>query len=298
MTYPIFLSPFIINPSIPIRWYGFMYIVGIVCSIFILKYAEKKKWIVFNYIKNKKGEKEGGAVDMVFYTAVIGISGARLGYFLLYDPLGFLTPWEIFGIYFNNGIKFSGFSGMSIHGGIIGGYIGLMVFAKKYKYKFYDVLDIATLLISCSIFFGRIGNFLNAELYGRVTDSIFGMRFPLYDMVGGYEKWIGLLPALRPYTEPRHPSQLYEAFLEGIVSIVILYILTKNRDKLRPGTRTWVWFILYGLFRTLVEGVREVSEWTVGPLTSGMIYSIAMIILGTVMLIHIYSKKEDVKYKK
>ena len=138
---------------------------------------------------------------------------------------------------------------------------------------------------------------MNAELYGRVTDSFLAMKFPLYDAVGGYERWASMFPAIRPYTELRHPSQLYEALFEGLVlalvSFLIGYLSEKNK-KIRQGTRLWVWILLYGLFRTLIEQfIRDVTEWTLGPITAGAIYSIAMIIIGIVMLIYIYTRKDD-----
>ncbi|WP_295155025.1 prolipoprotein diacylglyceryl transferase [uncultured Brachyspira sp.] len=296
MTYPEFFTPFVFPHNIPIlgavRWYGLMYIVGIISSCIILYFMKKRGWIKFNL-----DEKNGGIYDMVFYAAVGAIIGARIGYFLFYSPKSFLTPWEILGINIDNGFSFTGFAGMSFHGGFIGMFISLFIFSKKYKYNFYTITDNATLPCSLCLFFGRIGNFMNAELYGRVTDSFLAMKFPLYDAVGGYERWASMFPAIRPYTEPRHPSQLYEALFEGLVlalvSFLIGYLSEKNK-KIRQGTRLWVWILLYGLFRTLIEQfIRDVTEWTLGPITAGAIYSIAMIIIGIVMLIYIYTRKDD-----
>ncbi len=297
MTYPEFLSPFVFSPAIPIRWYGLMYVIGILVSYIILKWSQEKGYLVLLTRKDKNGNKteNGGVFDMLFYASFGAIVGARIGFFVFYSPQTLLTPWEILGFSFGmNGIQFNGFAGMSAHGGMIGMIIGCIVFAKKYKYNLYMIIDNVTLPISAAVFFGRLGNFLNAELYGRVTDSFIGMRFPLYDRVGGYEMWLELPPELRPYTQPRHPSQLYEAFLEGIVISIIMYALAKNK-KILPGTRTWACILLYGIFRTLVETVREITEWDLGiTLTAGMIYSIPMIVIGAVMLIRIYTtKKQD-----
>lgn len=300
MTYPEFLSPYVLGPSLPIRWYGLMYIVGIVCSMLILIYEEKKGLIVLKNKAVKKNKKEntvseGGPMDMVFYAALGAVVGARIGYFLLYSPSSFLNPWEILGIDFTDGFHFYGFAGMSFHGGFAGMFIALIIFSKKYNYNFYDVADNIVLPASVCLFFGRFGNFLNAELYGRITDSVFGMRFPLYDMAGGYENWKAMIPAVRPYTDLRHPSQLYEAFLEGVVLAIISFMLTKSKNpNIRKGTRSWLWIMLYGIFRTLIEFVREVSEWQLGFITAGMLYSIPMIIIGLSGLICIYSKKENV----
>lgn len=296
MTYPEFLSPFVFSPAIPIRWYGLMYIVGILSAYMVLKWSQEKGYLVLLTRKDKNGNKteNGGIFDMLFYAAFASIVGARIGFFLFYSPQTLLSPWEILGFSFGHGgLQFHGFAGMSAHGGVVGMITGCILFAKKYNYSIYMIIDNATLAICTAVFFGRLGNFLNAELYGRVTDSFLGMRFPLYDRVGGYEAWIEMEKALRPYTEPRHPSQLYEAFLEGIVLSLILYLLAKNK-KVLPGTRTWACMLLYGLFRTLVETVREITEWDLGiTLTAGMIYSIPMIIVGTVMLIRLYTKKPN-----
>lgn len=296
MIYPEFFTPFVFPPSIPVlgavRWYGLMYIVGILSSCIILYFVQKRGWIKFNL-----DDKNGGIYDMVFYAAVGAIAGARIGYFIFYSPKSFITPWEIIGINLDNGFNFIGFAGMSFHGGFIGMFISLFVFAKKYKYDFYTITDNATLPASLCLFFGRIGNFMNAELYGRVTDSIFAMKFPLYDAAGGYERWAEIMPAVRPYTEPRHPSQIYEALLEGLVLALVSYMigyLSEKNKNIRPGTRLWCWIILYGLFRTLVEQfARDITEWTIGPITAGAVYSFPMIIIGIVMLIYIYSRKND-----
>ena len=296
MIYPEFFTPFVFPPSIPIlgavRWYGLMYIVGIVSSCIILYFIKKRGLIKFN-----PDEKNGGIYDMVFYAAVGAIVGARIGYFIFYSPQSFLTPWEILGINLDNGFTFTGFAGMSFHGGFIGMFIALFIFSKRYKYDFYTITDNATLPCSLCLFFGRIGNFMNAELYGRVTDSFWAMKFPLYEAVGGYERWAAMLPAIRPYTEPRHPSQIYEALLEGLVlalvSFLIGYLSEKNKN-IRKGTRLWVWILLYGLFRTLIEQfARDVTEWTIGPITAGAIYSVPMVIVGIVMLIYIYTRKDS-----
>ncbi len=299
MTYPSFLSPFVFSPSIPIRWYGLMYIVGIFSSYMVLKWSQEKGYLVLVTRKDKNGNKteNGGIFDMLFYGALGAIIGARIGFFIFYSPQTLFTPWEILGLSVgSNGVRFHGFAGMSAHGGMIGMIIGLIIFAKKYKYRIYMIIDNATLAICSAVFFGRLGNFFNAELYGRVTNSFVGMRFPLYDSVGGYEMWIEMMPAIRPYTEPRHPSQLYEAFLEGIILSIIMCILARNK-KVLPGTRTWSCILLYGLFRTIVEFVREISEWNVGILTAGMFYSIPMIILGSIMLIRLYTNKAQANNK-
>ena len=299
MKYPEFLTPFVFPRDIPIlgsiRWYGLMYIVGILLGCFILQFVKQKGYITFK--EDSKGN--GGVNDMVFYAAVGGIVGGRIGYFLFYSPMTFLKPWEILGFYFDHGIKFIGFSGMSFHGGFIGMVISLIIFSKKFHYRVYDIGDHITLPASVALFFGRIGNFMNAELYGRVTDSFIGMQFPLYDSVGGYEAWVSMFPAIRPYTEARHPSQLYEAFLEGFVLALVSYIimiLSQKNKNIKPGTRLFVWIILYGIFRAFIEQfARDVTEWNIGVITSGAIYSLCMVLVGSIMLINLYRKRGSEK---
>ncbi|WP_295162890.1 prolipoprotein diacylglyceryl transferase [uncultured Brachyspira sp.] len=296
MMYPEIFTPFVFPPSIPIlgavRWYGLMYIAGIISSCIIIYFIQKRGWIKFN-----TNEKNGGMYDLVFYAAVGAIAGARIGYFIFYSPKSFLTPWEILGINLDNGFSFYGFAGMSFHGGFIGMFTSLFIFSKKYKYDFYILADNLTLPASICLFFGRIGNFMNAELYGRITDSVFSMKFPLYDAAGGYEKWALMYPAIRPYTEPRYPSQIYEALLEGLVLALVSYLigcLSEKNKKIRRGTRLWVWIMLYGLFRTLIEQfIRDVTEWTLGSVTAGALYSIFMVIIGAFMLIYTYAKKDN-----
>lgn len=299
MKYPEFLTPFVFPRDIPllgsIRWYGLMYIVGILLGCIILYFVKQNGYI--KYSEDSKGN--GGVNDMVFYAAVGAIAGGRLGYFLFYSPITFLKPWEILGFYFNDGIKFIGFSGMSFHGGFLGMIVSLFIFSKKFNYSFYDIADHITLPASVALFFGRIGNFMNAELYGRVTNSFIGLQFPLYDSVGGYDVWVSMFPSIRPYTELRHPSQLYEAFLEGAVLALVSYfimILAEKNKNIKKGTRLWVWVILYGVFRAFIEQfARDVTEWNIGIITSGTIYSIGMIVLGGTMLLTIYKKRGSYK---
>lgn len=216
-----------INPTIikigflEIRWYGLLYIVS-----FILGYIFLKKLFAMKNIKITKDKYD----SFLFYIMIGVIVGGRLGYILFYNlsyyitnPLHILTVWE---------------GGMSFHGGAIAVVIMGFVFCHKYNYKFYQLADPVMPMAAIGLFLGRIGNFINAELYGRVTNLPWGMIFPGSDD--------GL---------PRHPSQLYEAFFEGLVLFLITYLILKKIKK--QGLVFWIWIALYGVFRFLIEFVRE-----------------------------------------
>lgn len=287
MKYPEWLSPFIISPDIPLRWYGTMYVLGFLSGFLIMRH----------YIKTKEFkiplEEEGGLYDLMMYLILGLMIGARVGNYILYSPEVFvLRPWEVIGFHYRPDGKFSHFalSGMSFHGGLFGVFVAILLFLRRYNYKFSHIGDWAVLAATPGLFFGRMGNFFNAELYGTKTSSIWGMRFPLYDKVGGYEKWIKLPAALRPYTEPRHASQLYEALLEGLVLMLILLFI-KSRKPAR-GVMAWAFVAFYGLFRTMVEFVRDPSiAWSLGWFTSGMFYSVPMFLVGVVMMIRLQQNR-------
>lgn len=292
MKYPEWLSPFVFSPSIPFRWYGTMYMLGFLVGFFMFR----------RFILDKKMrlpiEEEGGLFDMMVYIVLGVVVGGRIGNFLLYSPSTFINaPWEVIGIHYDKAGNYSHFAlaGMSFHAGLIGTILGIWVFCKRYGYRFYPRADWIVVPAPLGLFFGRMGNFFNAELYGTRTDSIFGMRFPLYYKAGGYEKWIALAEHARPYTQPRHPSQLYEALLEGLLLFVILRWASKKRFA--HGTVFWMFIAGYGLFRFSVEFVREPSiAWSYGWLTSGMIYSLPMFVFGMGMIVYLnrkYGPRDD-----
>jgi phosphatidylglycerol:prolipoprotein diacylglycerol transferase len=165
--------------------------------------------------------------------------------------------------------------GMSFHGGLIGATLAGLYFIRKHKLRFYPLADVCFLAAPVGLGLGRIGNFINGELYGRVTDSPLGMIFP-----GG-----GNLP--------RHPSQLYEACLEGPVMLLIMYIITLKVK--RDGVVFWSFIALYGLFRFLVEFAREPDAqigYLFGTFSMGQLLSLPMLILGMAMMILCYRRGE------
>jgi phosphatidylglycerol:prolipoprotein diacylglycerol transferase len=175
---------------------------------------------------------------------------------------------------------------MSFHGGLAGVFVAILIFTRRHHYKFSHIGDWLVLPAPLGLFAGRMGNFFNAELYGTQTTGILGMRFPMYDKVGGYERWAAMPSALRPYTEPRHASQLYEALLEGLVLFAILQWIKRYNPK--RGVLAWSFVAGYGIFRFVVEFWREPSiAWSLGWFTSGMAYSLPMFLVGAAIAIHL-----------
>lgn len=234
--------------GILVHWYGIMYVLALLLALVVAKWLVKKdSYPITNAL-----------LDSYFIWVEIGvILGARLGYIIFYDPYTsyYLTnPWQIFNPFDTNG-EFVGISGMSYHGAVIGFLIASVLFAKVKKVNFWLFMDLAGLSIPLGYVFGRIGNFLNQELIGRETTSSFGI---LVD---------GVL---------RHPSQLYEAFLEGIVVFVILYFYRKKARFV--GEIGILYGILYSLMRFLAEFFREPDSQlgfiAFGWLTQGQLLSL------------------------
>jgi phosphatidylglycerol---prolipoprotein diacylglyceryl transferase len=238
---------------VKIHWYGVMYLVGFALSWYLLKYrAKKDKW------RNWQAKHIS---DLIFYGAVGLVLGARIGWTLFYgfdkliqDPLVMFAIWK---------------GGMSFHGGAIGVVFAMWLYGKKINKTFFTMTDAVVSVAPLGLAFGRIGNFINGELYGRVTDLPIGMIF-----------------RNDPLKLPRHMSQLYECFLEGLVLFVILWFISK-----KPTTSGVVsaWFlILYGFFRFIVEFSRQPDEHlgfiAFGWMTMGQALSLPMILIGSVIL--------------
>jgi phosphatidylglycerol---prolipoprotein diacylglyceryl transferase len=247
--------------KIQIRWYGIMYLLGFVIAFFVMRYLAIKK----------KVKLTGDDLwDFIFYAMLGVIVGGRIGYCLLYapgfyllHPLKILSLWE---------------GGMSFHGGFIGVLIGTIYYCWKKKVPFYDVADIVVAGAPIGIGLGRIGNFINGELYGRVTDAAWCMVFP-----GGG-------PVCR------HPSQLYESLTEGFVLFVILFVM--NVRGARRGIPCWSFFLFYGLFRFINEFFREPDSqlgFIVGPFTMGQLLSAPLMLAGAVMVAYLLTKKDSPK---
>ncbi len=242
--------------TIAVHWYGLMYALALLSAIFVAKW----------FIKHDKLPISNDLFDSYIWWAEIGvILGARLGYVLFYDTntMYYIThPWQIFNPYIDG--VYAGISGMSYHGAFLGFIIASYLFCRKNKVSFWFITDIAVLGISAAYVFGRIGNFFNQELVGRATDVPWGI-------------YVGNVL--------RHPSQLYEAILEGLLVFAILVYIRKRKSF--DGQLALMYGILYSITRIIAEFFRQpdsqlgfiYSNWlTMGILQSSLILVICMIL--------------------
>jgi len=253
------INPILIDLG-PIRlsWYGLMYVFGFFASYLLVRYQMKRKDFGVSKLE----------IENLYFYLILGlVIGARLGYVLFYDLKMYLAdPLEIFAIWHG---------GMSFHGGLIGVLIVGILFAWENKKSFWKIADLIIVTAPIGLGLGRIGNFINGELYGRVTQVPWGMIFPN----GG--------------PLPRHPSQLYESGLEGGILFLVLWLI-KNR-KLPEGTLLALFLGLYGLFRFCVEFFREPDPqlgFIIGPFTMGQILTFFMI-LGSIALFFYLRRREN-----
>lgn len=245
---------------IDIRWYGLAYAVGLLLGwVYVRRLVENGPlWGGASGIKSTQ-------IDDYLLWATLGVVlGGRAGYVLFYQPsYYFQNPEKIF--YLTEG-------GMAFHGAILTGGIITYIFAKLKDIDFLSLADAACASIPLGLFFGRIANFINGELWGRVTDVPWAMVFPDSD------------------GQPRHPSQLYEAALEGLVLFILLRLATHSFKKLQqPGYVTGLFLAGYGLARGFVEHFyrqpdleHPISIYT--PLTAGLLYSIPMVLFGIYLI--------------
>ena len=245
-------------PAIQIRWYGMMYVIGFVVAGFLLKVLIEKGW--FKVAKDK--------IDSLITTVLICMFlGARLAYVFIYN-------WD----YYSNNLSellsvWKG--GLSFHGALVGILVGGLIFAKRNKISWAQVMDNIALAGAQGLFFGRMGNFINGELFGRKTDSFVGMIFP----AGG------------PF--PRHPSQLYEGITEGLILTLILWFMLKKVKSY--GYISSAFVIGYGVFRYFVEFFREADAqlgyYLGGTTTMGQILCLLMIVGGSLSMYYVHKKK-------
>lgn len=260
VNYPSWISPYVIK-GLPIRWYAVMYLVCFAIAYLLYDYQVKRD-LVFKKIDQDTKEN-------IFLVVVIGLLvGARVGSCLFYDDtVYYLThPWMIFWP-FRNG-QFIGLPGMSYHGGVIGGLIFFITYLKIKKLPVLAVMDVVCASIPLAYTFGRLGNFFNAELYGRVTSSPIGMVFPYAERFPTTIDWVrdladqcGIEYVLGDYVNlPRWPSQLFEAFFEGIVLGLFLWFFMRRMKEKKGwahGTISGAYFGGYGLVRFVIEYFRQ-----------------------------------------
>ncbi|MCP5535699.1 MAG: prolipoprotein diacylglyceryl transferase [Akkermansiaceae bacterium] len=290
---------------VKLRWYGLGYLLAFVFGYYLLRWQAKRKlWVL----------PEGKVADFIAYAAFFGVfMGGRLGYILFYqipkddfngwnqllaDPLMVFRVWD---------------GGMASHGGILGLMIFTLVYARKHKVSWTGVGDGLCVVAPIGLGLVRIANFINGELYGRVATGVdWAMKFPAslhedwkddparlnqafidcevvdpsisgqsYDyLVAQARENPQLLETLGTHLKARHPSQLYEALLEGLVLFAVLFLLRVRFPKMAHGVLTGVFFLLYAIFRIIVEGYREPDSAMIGALTKGQFYSTFMIVAG------------------
>jgi phosphatidylglycerol:prolipoprotein diacylglycerol transferase len=256
------LNPVLINIGfLEIRWYSLAYIFGI-----LLGWWLGKKILFFRLNKESKSSDYCNFDDLISHIIISIILGGRMGYVVFYNLSYYIqNPIDIFKIWEG---------GMSFHGALLGLIIATYTFAKNRNLNTLILLDIIACVAPIGIFFGRLANFINAELYGKVTNNNWGVIFPKVD---------SLL---------RHPSQLYEAFLEGVILFFILILLTLNK-KVKTGIVSGSFLILYGFFRIVAENFREPDThigYIFNFLTMGSLLSVIMIFFGIVFIKNVIKK--------
>ena len=252
------IGPFFGIGPLQIRWYALAYIGGILMGWWLARRLIARDDLWDGRLRPTAPELD----DFITWITLGIIVGGRLGFVLFYDPLHYLAnPLEILTLWHG---------GMSFHGGMIGPLVVMLLYSRGKPYPALTLIDIVAAVAPIGLFFGRVANFINGELWGRATSSPFGMVFPLAG------------------PEPRHPSQLYEAALEGIVLFLVLRILTHGFRLLRtPGAVAGVFGIGYGLARFAVEFLREPDAnlgLLAGGLTMGQWLSLPTVLVGLGLL--------------
>ena len=316
INYPSWISPYVIK-GLPIRWYAVMYVFAFATAYILFMGLLKEK-------ENRDIKKES-AEDLFIYCVIGLLIGARLGSCLFYDDaLYYLShPWLIFWP-FRNG-EFVGLPGMSYHGGVIGAIVAGLIYTKVKKISFLRFADLITSAIPFAYTWGRLGNFINGELYGRVTTSRMGMVFPTAERFSTTHQWVrsvadtvGIVYTPGDYVNlPRWPSQLFEAFFEGIVlGIIIWFVVRKIKKKrnMADGTILASYLMGYGLIRFILEYFRQPDSdigYVIGHssniylfesvlnISKGQVFCLLMVIGGLALLLCVnLIAKRNRKYDK
>jgi len=266
ITFPTWIKDEIFNIGpISIKWYGVSWIIGIYAAYFYAASLAKRRDVWIAGGATRQPELIPSKVmlqDLMFYCLLGIIIGGRLGFILFYstetiwaDPIKIMKIWE---------------GGMSFHGGFLGACVAVLYMRWRKKLDLWRIADVTAIGAPLGLLSVRfLGNFVNQELWGRPTDLPWAMIFPKDDDL-----------------IPRHPSQLYEAFLEGIVIFLVLrFLCIKFKALTKPGVCAGAFILMYGLFRFMVEFVREPDATMFGPLTRGMAYSLPMFFVGLAIVI-------------
>ena len=251
-----------------VRYYGLMYVFAFIISFYLVLFRIKKE-NRFNVSKEQMANLSTCLIAGV-------LVGGRLGYVLLYNlsyytlhPLEIFLPFE-----FTNQITFTGISGMSYHGGLVGVIIAAWLYIRKTGLDYWEIADLMAPVIPLGYTLGRLGNFINGELFGRITTQPIGMYFPLTGIM-----------------ELRHPSQLYEALLEGLFLFTILWNI--RFKKLPKGAMLAVYLIGYGVIRFFIEFFRQPDPgigFIIGTFTMGQALCCVMIICGIILYQYLYRR--------
>ena len=271
---PQHLDPVILDiGGFKLQYYGLMYVVAFAVTYMLVTYRLKHE---------ERFELTSDQVQALITAMMLGvIVGGRLGYVLFYNlsyylkhPLEIILPFDL-----SNGFKFTGITGMSFHGGLICVILFTWLYCRKNGLSMLEVADLFIPAIPLGYTFGRIGNFINGELYGRVTSAPIGMLFPL-----------------APGSQLRHPSQLYEALFEGIFLFVVLWSL---RQKLRiPGAMLALYLIGYGTVRFFIEYFRQPDAhlgFVLFSLSMGQLLCLLMIGCGASLLVYLHHQQRIIK---
>lgn len=310
--FPSWLKPEII-PGFPLHWYGLMYLVAFACAYVLVRYQVRKDALSFT---------DDDVVSLFFYCILGLLIGARLVSAIIYDPEGVYRekPWLVFWPFDEQG-RFTGLQGMSYHGGLIGAVVGGAIYCRVKKQDFWLWADLLTAGVPLGYTAGRIGNFINGELWGRVTTAPWGMIFPEATTFSPKEQWVrdiasqvGItIQATQHVNLPRHPSQLYEAFFEGIFLWLILWFFVRKRKRFN-GQVISSYLIGYGTIRFFLEYFREpdvgmgfpialapdamypqalfLSPWN---FSTGQILCFLMVLSGIVMFLYCSKRERRLK---
>jgi len=266
ITFPTWIKDeaFSLGP-LSVKWYGISYIIGIYGAYFYAASLAKRRDVWIAGGATRKPELVPNKVmlqDLLFYCFIGIIAGGRIGYILFYSTSTIWTaPLDIFKVWDG---------GMSFHGGFLGVCAAVFYTRWRRKLDLWRIADVTAIGAPLGLLAVRfLGNFVNQELYGRVTDVPWGFIF-----------------STAPDSQPRHPSQLYEAFLEGIVIFLVLrFLCIKFKALTKPGICAGAFILMYGAFRFFVEFFREPDATLFGPLTRGMTYSLPMVFVGLAIVL-------------
>ncbi|MEP6956953.1 MAG: prolipoprotein diacylglyceryl transferase, partial [Chthoniobacterales bacterium] len=291
------LDPFIfhVTETFGPRWYGLAYVMAFIGGYLLLTWLSKRGYA--DLPANQVG-------DFITWAALFGVMlGGRLGYVLFYKPSMLRDPLSIFRIWEG---------GMSAHGGMLGLVLFTLFYARKHRISWTNLGDNLCVTAPIGLFFGRCANFINGELYGRVATVPWAMQFPkevlepentalanrALDLAQGIDPGLGTIPQvveaaqtnsqveamLRTVLTPRHPSQFYEALLEGVLLFVILWFV-RTRLRQPNGVITGLFLGVYGVFRIIVENFREPDAAMIGIFTRGQFFSFFLVALGFAFIV-------------